>query len=225
MKTCILLGGLLAAVAGFGQSRRAELFDTSGMPRRPTMFVEQQIGEMLATHQRGDLADAARIQQKLGRYYADKGDEERATACFLAAAEAQRAAEGGNGSDSAPAPVARGPQQVASSKAAGSYFGYDGRTLHTWDFAADGTFLHTWIVSGAGTSVRNSERGAYRLMGNVLELKIGSSAGGFVTPGVGGRSVLVGGGSETSREVRRLTYEVSDNGVVLDGMKLKRKSW
>ena len=238
MKHYLVLAGFLAAFPALAQSRRIELFDTSGMPRRSTAFVEQQIFEAIATHKPGDFADAVRIQRKLGRYYADKGDQERATACFLAAADAQRAAEAKTDGESAPPFEARRsqpseqsiddrPAAVAapSSRLTGSYFGYHGRTLHTWDFRSDSTFLHTWIASGAGTSVRNSERGAYRLTGNVVELKIVSAAGGFVSPGVGGRSVAVGGGAEARPEVRRLKFEVSDSGVVLDGVKLKPKSW
>jgi hypothetical protein len=237
MKHCLILAGFLAAFPALAQSRRAELFDTSGMPRRPTTFIEQQIFEMIATHKPGDSADAVRVQRELGRYYADRGDEERATACFLAAADAQRAVEDKTGGETAAALEVRRPQPpeepiddpraavpAPPSKLTGSYFGYDERTLHTWDFRSDSTFLHTWIASGAGTSVRNSERGAYRLTGNVVELKTISAAGGFVTPGVGGRSAAVGGGAEANQEVRRLKFEVSDSGVVLDGVKLKPKS-
>lgn len=87
----LLLALLFGAYSLFAvQSRRAERFDTSGMPRRPTNFIEQQISEMIASHKWGDLQDAARIQRKLGRYYADKGDEQRATAAFLAAAAAEQ---------------------------------------------------------------------------------------------------------------------------------------
>ncbi|MDD5544863.1 MAG: hypothetical protein PHX83_16980 [Acidobacteriia bacterium] len=55
----------------------AETFDLSGMPPRPTNFVEQQIFEFVRTHRRGDLANAALIQHKLAKYYADKGDMAR----------------------------------------------------------------------------------------------------------------------------------------------------
>jgi hypothetical protein len=48
---------------------------------------------MIASHTWGDLHDAARIQRKLGRYYADRGDERRSTAAFLAAAAAEQPAK------------------------------------------------------------------------------------------------------------------------------------
>lgn len=239
MRWCLLIVALLAAPAAWGQSNRAERFDTSGMPRRPTTFVEQQILEMIATHMWGDLTDAARIQRKLGRYYADKGDEKRATAAFLAAAAAERASgsnpEAGVSTDAEkqratpPAPSALERATPSSDRPGpaftGNYFGYDGRTLHTWEFRADGTFLHSWIVSGPGTSVRNSERGVFRVSGDVLELGIASAASGFVTPGVGGRSTVAGGGAEERGEVRRVKFAKSVDGVVLDGVKLKPKNW
>src|SRR5437867_12581700 len=51
-----------------------ELFDLSGIPNPPASFAAQQIHEMVAGHKRGDLADAARIQQKLAAYYRDKNE-------------------------------------------------------------------------------------------------------------------------------------------------------
>ncbi len=64
----------------------AEDFDLSGLPPRPTNFVAQQIFEFVRTHQRGDLVNAALIQHKLAKYYADKGD-------FARAREAEHRAE------------------------------------------------------------------------------------------------------------------------------------
>jgi hypothetical protein len=115
----------------------------------------------------------------------------------------------------------------ASQAIRGNYFGYEGRTLHTWEFSPGGTFLHTWIAAGAGTSVRNSERGVFILNGDVLELRLKSAAGGFATPGVGGRSTISGGGAEASSEVRKLKIQIfkSESGIVLDGVKLKPRSW
>src|SRR5947199_5694582 len=57
-----------------------ELFDLSGIPNPPASFTEQQILEMIAGHKPGDLADAARIQQKLAGYYRDKRDPGRSEA-------------------------------------------------------------------------------------------------------------------------------------------------
>ncbi len=226
---------LLAFVLAAQDSHRAELFDTSGMPRRPNLFVEQQIFEMIGSHKAGDLSDAMRIQRKLGGYYQDKGDEARANTAFLRAAEAERALNGPPAAPAAEAPApdvgrplpAQTPLPVSGSRFTGNYYGYDGRTLHTWEFRADGTFLHTWIASGAGTSVRNSERGRFAVSGNILELRIDSAAGGFVTPGAGGRTTVSGGSSSAAAETRRLRIQFvkGEGAVVLDGLRLKPKSW
>ncbi|MGC9969451.1 MAG: hypothetical protein ABSE56_02555 [Bryobacteraceae bacterium] len=226
---CILSAAVFVAAALLAfQSRRAEDFDTSGMPRRPTNFIEQQISEMIASRTWGDLEDAARIQRKLGRYYADRGDGRRSTAAFLAAAAAEQPAK--KQADQALPPQAVPGQPPAPApptrpSLTGNYFGYEGRTLHTWDFNINGTYLHTWIAAGAGASVRNSERGAFAVFGDELELRPASAAGGFVTPGAGGRSTVVGGGEDSGSPRRRLKFVRSENGILLDGMKLKPKSW
>jgi hypothetical protein len=189
------------------------------MPPRPATFAEQRIFEMIGWHRAGDLAGAARIQQKLGAYYGERGDQQRSFAAFLKAAEAERLADEPRGAELAPLASASAPALRPS------YFGYEGRTLHTWDFSPDGTFLHTWIVSGAGTSVRNSERGSYRLRGDTLELKLNSSATGFVTPGAGGRTTLSGGGAEEVPQTRQVTIRFDSSAVILDGVRLQPKSW
>jgi hypothetical protein len=119
------------------------------------------------------------------------------------------------------------PYHSGGSRLTGNYFGFDGKTLHTWEFHADGTFLHTWMASGSGTSVRSSEKGAFRLSGDRLQIQVTSLAGGFSTPGVGGRSSLSGGGAEASSEVRNLTFHWTavDQSMMLDGIVLKLKSW
>jgi len=222
---CILSAAVFVAAALLAfQSRRAEDFDTCGMPRRPTNFIEQQISEMIATHTWGDLQDAARIQRKLGRYCADKGDEKRSTAAFLSAAAAEQSQNQQAFADPSPAAATASPAPSGRSFA-GKYFGYEGRTLHTWDFHADGSYLHTWIAAGAGTSVRNSERGAFQVIGEEVELRPAAEAGGFVTPGAGSRSTVVGGRADSGPPLRRLKLVRSESGVVLDGMKLKPKSW
>lgn len=234
--TCVTLGRVFAllvmpAAALFAfQPNRAEFFDTSGMPRQPTNFLEQQIFARIAAHTAGDLGDAAMIQRKLGKYYADKGDERRSEAAFLRAANAENppkpAPAIGETAPTAPA-VTETPAPAPHQKnpITGSYYGYEGRTLHTWEFHADGTFLHTWIASGAGTSVRSSERGAYSLSGETLELKIASAASAFATPGAGSRTTLLGGGAAESSEVRRVKVRLDSGGLMLDGMRLKPKSW
>lgn len=224
----------LAAVAGgvvlAAQVHDPEWFDTTGMPRRPSTFVEQQILDMIQRHRPGDLADAARIQQKLGRYYADKGDEPRANQAFQRAVPPGPPGPPGSPTAGPAKPVDRSsppqPSRVSASKLAGNYYGYEGRTLHIWDFQASGTFLHTWIVSGAGTSVRSSERGEFQLDGDFLALKIDSAATAFATPGVGGRSTQLGGGADGAQSHRRLSIRWLKEGViVLDGNELKVKSW
>lgn len=120
------------------------------------------------------------------------------------------------------------PAGEASPKKAdftGRYFGYEGRTLHTWDFNPDGTFLHTRIVSGSGTNVRNSERGTFRLADDYVELKAAKTATGFTTPSVGGRETLVGGGTAAKVEVVRLKIQFLKDGIVLDGVKMRVKTW
>ncbi len=82
----------------------------------------------------------------------------------------------------------------------GSYYGYGGRMLHTWEFRGDATFLHTWIGSGLHTTVRNAESGVYRVSGRYVELKVASEGG-----------------------VRRLDFKTTDDGLLLDGVKLKPK--
>jgi hypothetical protein len=84
----------------------------------------------------------------------------------------------------------------------GSYYGYGGRMLHTWEFHGDATFRHTWIGSGPHTRVRNAESGVYRVSGRYVELQIASEG-----------------------EVRRLDFKITADGLLLDGVKLKPKRW
>jgi hypothetical protein len=116
----------------------------------------------------------------------------------------------------------------SASRFSGKYFGFEGRTLHTWEFYESGTFLHTTVASGAGTSVRSSERGRYRLLGDTLELKFTSSASGFVTLGIGHNNTILGGDGEGGNsETRKLKVQITtaEKGIILDGIKLKPKSW
>lgn len=228
MRTFAFLLLFVASVASAFQSSQVERFDTSGVPRRPTTFVEQQIFEMLGYHRPGDLVDAMRIQQRLGRYYADKGDSVRSVAAFLLAAEAEKLASGDSPSTRTTQPVGVGVDQQLPSRSEfwGNYYGYEGRLLHTWEFHPDGTFLHTWISSGTGTNVRNSERGVFQFQGDKLMLRISSTAGGFATPGVGGRSTLSGGAADATASRREVKIQVlNSGGIVLDGIQLKPKNW
>jgi hypothetical protein len=155
------------------------------------------------------LAGAAANQPRLGRYYAERIDQIHTVAALGLADEVQ-----------APS------RHPAGSRFSGNYYGREGRTLHTWEFHGDGTFLHSWIISGAGTSVRNSERGTFRLQGDTLEIALTSSASGFVTPGVGGRTTQAGGNAEPATQTRRLKVQL-DKGTlaVLDGIPMKPKTW
>lgn len=56
-------------------------------------------------------------------------------------------------------------------------------------------------------------------------LRPASAAGGFVTPGVGGRSTVGGGGEDSGSQRRRLKFVRSESGILREGMKLKPKSW
>jgi len=196
------------------------------MPRRPELFVQQQIIDLISSHQAGDMSGAARIQRKLAQYYSDRNDQRRARSAALAAAQAEAIAAG---QSSAMRPVVAIPPGVEANPSrkplAGNYFGFEGKTLHTWEFHDDGNFLHTWIASGSGTSVRNSERGHFQLEGATLRIEVNSTASGFTTPGVG-RSTLSGGDGQVVSEVRRLTIDaVTSQSMVLDGITFKRKSW
>jgi hypothetical protein len=84
----------------------------------------------------------------------------------------------------------------------GSYYGYGGRMLHTWEFRGDATFRHAWIGSGPRTTVRNAESGVYRVSGRYVELTVASGG-----------------------EVRRMDFKILGDGLLLDGVKLKPKRW
>jgi hypothetical protein len=224
-----LLPTLLMALPAIAQG--PEVFDTSGMPRRPSVFIEQQILDLIHSHQSGDLTDAARIQRKLARYYFDKNDQSRSRAAFLAAAEAEAGASAGTVAETDKAETASVEHAAVSAPGGtsftGNYFGFHGQTLHTWEFHPDHTFLHTWIASRSGTSVRSSERGWFRPMGDLLEVQLTSMASGFTTPGAGGRSTVSGGGVEAAGSVRRIPihWVVPGRSMILDGISLQLKPW
>lgn len=207
-----------------------EEFDLSGVPRAPASFDEQLLLDELKYHKPGDLEGARAIQRRLAAFYRSKGDAERAAKAEALAAPpppvpaALAPAEPAppQGGDPRPAPA---PKPPAKGAFAARYYGMDGRLLHTWDFEADGSFLHSMIASGAGTSARSSERGSYELKGGTLILSIARTATAFATPGVGGRSTQLGGGAEEKPEIRRVKFKRLPDGCLLDGRKLKIKSW
>lgn len=219
-------------VLAAASSTECEQFDLSGLPEKPTTFLEQQIHSLVAHHRPGDVSEGAFIQTKLARAYREKGDTERART-----AERRAGSVAGAGG-SPPAVAATGPAVLPPSAPVppertaafhGSYFGMVGSVLHTWDFSNGGSFLHTIIASGAGTSVRNSERGRFRLEGDTLVLMVESTAGGFVTPAIGGHSSQIGASKDTSGETRRLALRKigpgTAGGIELAGSRLKPKTW
>jgi hypothetical protein len=233
----LLVCGLLLSSRLFGQMNRVEDFDTSGLPARPTNFTEQKLFDLIQSYRRGNLTEAAIIQRKLSEYYRDKGDTRRAREAVERGAPAgpPRSTPAGTPtpapwSTSPPAPWSTSPPPPPPSGRAdftGHYYRMEGSTMHTWDFNPGGAFLHTIIARGVGTSVRNSEKGVFRLTGNTVELTILSSTTGFVTPAPGGRSAVIGGGHDSKPEVRRLPIQLhrSGGGITLDGLELKVKSW
>lgn len=99
------------------------------------------------------------------------------------------------------------------------YYAMVNGALEKWDFHHDGTFLHEGVAAGAGTSVRNSARGTYRIEGSVLVLHIGNTATAFATPG--SNSSMIGGAAKSSSKTVQLKIQLvgpdGDQGVVLNG--------
>lgn len=99
------------------------------------------------------------------------------------------------------------------------YYAMVNGSLEKWDFHHDGTFLHEGVAAGAGTSVRNSARGTYRIQGNELILHIGNTATAFATPGAS--SSMIGGGAGSSGKTVQLKIQLlgpdGNEGMVLNG--------
>jgi len=108
----------------------------------------------------------------------------------------------------------------------GRFYGMEGRLMHTWDFYPDGTFLHRTI---AGSAASTSERGTFAVSGGVIDLYVTRQAASYSAPTVGGRGTAYGGGANDSAEHRRLKIGMrgpgGKDGIVLDGVELKVKSW
>lgn len=112
----------------------------------------------------------------------------------------------------------------------GRYYYMDGvSTLHTWEFSPEGAYLYTRASRGAGTSVRTSERGTYTVSGGYLELHPSATTTGYATPSAGGRGSLVGGGTEAQAGMKRVKFQLlgtaGKDGIILDGIKMKPKTW
>ncbi|MBI5630922.1 MAG: hypothetical protein HY921_08565 [Elusimicrobia bacterium] len=232
----MLLGVLFCAGLAAGAYGDLESFDLSGFASPPETFLEQQISEMVKEHRKGDLEDARGIQTRLARYYRDKGDAGRAAVAEklasaseptpvtnAASAPAQARGEEKSGVSGAPSQAEAPP--VRGSEFHGRYYRMEGRLLHTWDFNEDGTFYHATVISGS----RTGERGEFEVKKGEMILRVKSQASAFMAQGVGGRSTVLGGGQEASEEVRRLKFKPlgpgGSEGILLDGQKLKPKSW
>jgi hypothetical protein len=122
-----------------------------------------------------------------------------------------------------------GPRPTLS----GRFFGYEGPTLHTWEFSTDGTFVHTVVSGPAESSSRSQERGTYAQWDDSLDLTVSTeagvgTAGSDASPGSG---LVLGGHADAKVPKRRvqMTYrllgENGADGIVLDGTTLKPKSW
>lgn len=227
-----------------------EQFDLSGLPAKPGTAEERRIVSWVAAYRAGDIPMAVLIQGKLYLHYKQAGDADRANAALARYRDGERALDRlaniivDMKSDpekwtklarSAYAPAATQPsaETVAATATffAGRYFAKIDATLHTWEFSADGKFSHEYITgrgvgTAAGASVRNAESGRYRVIGDTAELRVAKLLTGSVTHGAGGSQ---GGGSQSQDEVRVLKIELKgahgENGIVLDGVEFKPKSW
>jgi hypothetical protein len=101
--------------------------------------------------------------------------------------------------------------------------------LHTWDFAPNGTYLYTEVMKGAGFSRRTSERGTYRIAGNMLEVHPTRQTGATASGTTGGKTDTLTAGTDSRKETRRYRVKMlgpaGRDGMVLDGVPMKAKSW
>lgn len=142
--------------------------------------------------------------------------------------------------ETAPAPERRvgastssSPETPASGQGTGAlnarYYYMDGGVLHTWDFSANGTYLHTEIVRGAGFSGRRSERGTYAIKGNMLEVHATKHTDATASGVTGGKTNALTAG--TDNESKTHSYRITllgpggKEGMVLDGIRMKVKTW
>lgn len=128
---------------------------------------------------------------------------------------------------SAMPPASPSTNPAAAAPAAGQTFTVDrgyyamaGQHMEKWTFNHDGTFLHEGVSAGAGTSVRGSARGTYRIEGNVIVLQIGKTTTAYATPG-GSDSTMLGAGTNANTQTVRMSFQMlgadGSNGVVLNG--------
>jgi hypothetical protein len=131
--------------------------------------------------------------------------------------------------DSTPRPT---PPPAASANVGirwtGRYYYQDERgILHNWDFAADGTYLYREVYS-AGTMTRSSsERGAYTLDGGMLAVRVTRTTDAANTT-AGGRTTMMSGetgSGQTRHYAFQLVGPSGRDGIVMDGITLKPRSW
>jgi hypothetical protein len=124
------------------------------------------------------------------------------------------------------------PKQRAEPPFSGKYFGYEGPTLHTWEFGADGSFIHTAVTKDS-TAAKSTERGTFIQSGDSVALTVTTEAGASnAPPSDRSDGLVMGGGAETKNGRKRsvqLTFKMlgahGEEGIVLDGVTLKPKTW
>jgi hypothetical protein len=145
--------------------------------------------------------------------------------CLLAASVALSASAQGK-------PRRAAPKQRTEPQLSGKFFGYEGPTLHTWEFGTDGTFVHTAITKDS-TAAKSTERGTFIQSGDSLALSVSTEAGGPNAPsGERNDGLVMSGGAEAKSGKKRsvqLTCKLLGahgvDGLVLDGVTLKPKTW
>lgn len=133
-----------------------------------------------------------------------------------------------------PLPAYNAPPAAAQGQTFASdrrYYAMVNGSLEKWDFLHDGTFLHQGISAGAGTAVRGSQRGIYRIQGNVILLQINKTATAFATPGVSseGGNTQLGGSMNNAPQLIQMSFQMigpdGQNGIVLNGRTYKVRHW
>lgn len=99
--------------------------------------------------------------------------------------------------------------------------------LHTWDFVGDGTYLYREVYNGGSTSHGTSERGTYTISGGVLEVHVTrvTTASGTTVNGTTTMAAGETGPGQTRRYSFRMLGTQGKDGIVMDGITLKPKSW
>jgi hypothetical protein len=221
---------------------QVEKFDVSGLPAKPSRFLEQRLAELIKEHKAGDIPHAIAIQQKLAEAYRARRDTMRADAAEQLVAAARHASAM---NEPAPAPASDAPAAPATTadnvstakepapalkppakKApfAGIYWRqHPNGAVEKWDFNADGTFLHQWL---SGT--RTSERGEFSVEQGQLVLRVSNVANAYAAS-TGYKQTTLGGSNEASGEIRRVKFKLKgkkgEEGIVIDGVEFAVRHW